>query len=149
MLNNCRDLVIDQVTKVKFLDLVKSCKAIDESADPMKVSQLISDLVAERKILPVFFHPVTKQYKPLPHQYIKMLNEAEPEKFRRLYTKLKKNHSAAIAYQYEKLQGLSKSGLAAPIADPGKVEYYPVEPEKPRWSIITWLTRLFSPLKNR
>jgi len=143
MLENCKNTVINLVTRVKFLDLVKACKEGDPLADPMKVSQLISDLVAEKKIPPVFYHPVTKQYKELPIHYQKQLYEVAPENFRRLYSKIKKNHSSKVAYQYQKLEGLSKQGLAMSIDQPIGVikEVIPVK--------ISFWKRLFGHLREK
>lgn len=118
MLDNCKPIIISLVTEIKFLDLVEKCQAIDPMADPMKVSQVISDLVAEKSICPVFYHSVLKAYRELPIHIQKQLFEADPKDFRNLYSKLKKRTSAKVAYHHEKLHLLSKNGLAAPAEPP-------------------------------
>jgi hypothetical protein len=87
------DLIIKKHLWLSLTDLERQCSALDQRINGMIISQIISDLVHEKTITPVFMNPVTRKYQELPDPYQVILSKVDPDSFRNVYARLK--HKAA------------------------------------------------------
>jgi hypothetical protein len=85
--------IVNWLFLVKIDDLVSRIQHLSDETSKMTrmtLTQLVSTMVYENKLPPVFLNPITDTYEYLPENLYLLLKDKKGADFRKLYTSLKK-----------------------------------------------------------
>jgi hypothetical protein len=85
--------IVNWLFLVKIDDLVSRIQHLSHETSKitrMTLTQLVSTMVYENKLPPVFLNPITDTYEYLPENLYLLLKDKKGADFRKLYTSLKK-----------------------------------------------------------
>lgn len=93
------EFIVNWLFLVKIDYLVSRIQHLsDETSEMtrMTLTQLVSTMVYENKLPPVFLNPITDTYEYLPENLYLLLKDKKGDDFRKLYTSLKKKAARMV-----------------------------------------------------